>query len=95
MPCNQINILHPGMKHFGNEEREILIPLVSFGNFLIPLLCTLVVLSTENLFTCSFGSHRKVKVVIPVNCCQVLSDFVSPVTINRKIAFLDYTSVDT
>jgi len=83
------------MKHFGNEERDILIPLVSFDNFYIPLLGTLVVLSTENLFPCFFGSNGKVKVVIPVNCCQVLSDFVSLVTINSKIDFLDHTSVDT
>ena len=62
MPCKQINILYPGMKMFGNVERDILIPLVSFDNFHIPLLCSLVVFSTGNLFTCFLCRNRKVKV---------------------------------
>ena len=62
MPCKQINILYPGMIIFGNVERDMLIPLVSFDNFHIPLLCSLVVFSTGNLFTCFLGSNRKVKV---------------------------------
>lgn len=66
--ANRSTSWHPGMKHFGNEERDKLIPLVSFDNFHIPLFCLLVVLSTEKLFTCFLGSNRKVKVVIPVNC---------------------------
>ena len=40
----------------------MLIPLVSFDNFHIPLLCSLVVFLTGNLFTCFLGSNRKVKV---------------------------------
>ena len=66
--ANRSTSWHPGMKHFGNEERDELISLVSFDNFHIPLFCLFVVLSTEKLFTCFLGSNRKVKVVIPVNC---------------------------
>ena len=64
--ANRSTSWHPGMKHFGNEERDKLTSLVSFDNF--PLFCLFVVLSTEKLFTCFLGSNRKVKVVIPVNC---------------------------
>ena len=66
--ANRSTSWHSGMKHFGNEEGDKLISLVSFDNFHIPLFCSLVVLSTEKLFTCFLGSNRKVKVVIPVNC---------------------------
>ena len=66
--ANRSTSWHPGKKHFGNEERDKLISLVSFDNFHIPLFCSLVVLSTEKLFTCFLGSNRKVKVVILVNC---------------------------
>ena len=84
---NRSTSWHPGMKHFGNEERDELISIVSFDNFHIPLFCLLVVISTEKLFTCFLGTSRKVKVVIPVNCFWVPSDFVSPVIINSNIAF--------
>ena len=66
--ANRSTSWHPGMKHFGNEEWDKLISLVSFDIFHIPLLCSLVVLSTKKLFTCFLGTNRKVKVVIPVNC---------------------------
>ena len=49
--ANRSTSWDPGIKHFGNEERDELISLVSFGNFHIPLFCLFVVLSTEKLFT--------------------------------------------
>ena len=66
--ANRSTSWYPGMKHFGNEEWDKLISLVSFDIFHIPLFCSLVVLSTKKLFTCFLGTNRKVKVVIPVNC---------------------------
>ena len=52
--ANRSTSWHPGMKHFGNEERDKLISLVSFDNFHIPLFCLFVVLSTENVHLLSW-----------------------------------------
>ena len=51
--ANRSTSWHSGMKHFGNEERDKLISLVSFDNFHIPLFCLFVCLLYSPLKSCS------------------------------------------